>query len=71
MPFLIVHGAGDRQIPVSYAHRSYEQAVNSPLAGTADLPAAEGGAGHTGLDCLPHVSSFIVSRAAAAFAEMD
>ena len=29
MPFLITHGEGDRQIPVSYAHRSYEQAVNS------------------------------------------
>ena len=30
VPFLIVHGAGDRQIPVSYPHRSYQQAVNSP-----------------------------------------
>lgn len=28
-PFLVTHGAGDRQIPVDYAHRSYEQAVNS------------------------------------------
>jgi len=29
MPFLITHGAGDRQIPEYNAHRSYEQAVNS------------------------------------------
>ena len=29
MPFLVTHGAGDRQIPVFNAHRSYEQAVNS------------------------------------------
>ncbi len=29
MPFLITHGAGDRQIPVHNAHRSYDQAVNS------------------------------------------
>ena len=29
MPFLITHGAGDRQIPVFNAHRSYDQAVNS------------------------------------------
>ena len=29
-PFLITHGQNDRQIPVSDAHRSYEQAVNSP-----------------------------------------
>jgi dipeptidyl aminopeptidase/acylaminoacyl peptidase len=30
-PFLVTHGAGDRQIPVSYAQRSYDQAVNSRL----------------------------------------
>jgi esterase/lipase len=30
VPFLVTHGVGDRQIPVEYAHRSYEQAVNSP-----------------------------------------
>ena len=29
VPFLIAHGANDRQIPLEYAHRSYEQAVNS------------------------------------------
>lgn len=29
MPFLIMHGEGDRQIPVSDAHRCFEQAVNS------------------------------------------
>lgn len=30
VPFLVTHGERDRQIPVEYAHRSYEQAVNSP-----------------------------------------
>jgi hypothetical protein len=29
VPFLIAHGANDRQIPLEYAHRSYEQTVNS------------------------------------------
>lgn len=28
-PFLVTHGAGDRQIPVDYAQRSYDQAGNS------------------------------------------
>lgn len=28
-PFLITHGRGDRQIPVEYAHRSYDQATAS------------------------------------------
>lgn len=30
VPFLVTHGAGDRQIPLEYAHQSYDQAVNSP-----------------------------------------
>jgi pimeloyl-ACP methyl ester carboxylesterase len=30
VPFLVTHGVGDRQIPVEYARRSYDQAVNSP-----------------------------------------
>jgi pimeloyl-ACP methyl ester carboxylesterase len=30
VPFLVTHGSGDRQIPVEYAHQSYDQAVNSP-----------------------------------------
>jgi fermentation-respiration switch protein FrsA (DUF1100 family) len=30
VPFLVTHGAGDRQIPLEYAHRSFDQAVNSP-----------------------------------------
>ncbi|HWI86170.1 MAG TPA: prolyl oligopeptidase family serine peptidase [Sphingomonas sp.] len=29
MPFLVTHGAGDRQIPVTDAHQSYDQALNS------------------------------------------
>ena len=37
VPFLIAHGENDRQIPVEYAHQSYDQAVNSPEAGAADL----------------------------------
>jgi esterase/lipase len=29
VPFLITHGGGDRQIPVEYAHQSYEEAATS------------------------------------------
>jgi fermentation-respiration switch protein FrsA (DUF1100 family) len=28
-PFLITHGGNDRQIPLEYAHQSYDEAVNS------------------------------------------
>ena len=30
VPFLVTHGSGDRQIPIEYAHQSYQQAINSP-----------------------------------------
>lgn len=30
VPFLVTHGSGDRQIPVAYAQRSYDQATASP-----------------------------------------
>lgn len=43
VPFLIAHGAGDRQIPLDYAHRSYDQAVASPQARTAHLHLRGGG----------------------------
>ena len=30
VPFLVTHGEQDKQIPVAWAHRTYEQLVNSP-----------------------------------------
>jgi fermentation-respiration switch protein FrsA (DUF1100 family) len=69
VPFLITHGAGDRQIPLEYAHRSYEQAVASPKRELRVFTAEEGGAEHIGLDHLPHVSTFTADWVAATFAE--
>ena len=59
VPFLVAHGENDRQIPLAYAHRSYDQAVNSPRRELRIFTAAEGGAEHIGLDHLPHVSVVI------------
>ena len=42
VPFLITHGANDRQIPVADAHRSYEQATASPKRELQDLHRARG-----------------------------
>ena len=69
VPFLIAHGANDRQIPVDYAHRSYEQAVNSPKRELRVFTAEEGATEHIGLDHLPHVSTFIADWVADTFAE--
>ena len=68
VPFLVVHGANDRQIPVADAHRSYDQAVNSPKRELRIFTPAEGGAEHIGLDHLPHVSVFIADWIAGEFA---
>jgi dienelactone hydrolase len=70
VPFLIAHGANDRQIPVQYAHRSYEQAVNSPKRELRVFTPEEGATEHIGLDHLPHVSTFIADWVADTFAEL-
>lgn len=70
VPFLVVHGANDRQIPVSYAHRSYDTATSSPRRELRIFTAEEGGAEHIGLDDLPSVSSFVADWVADAFAQL-
>jgi pimeloyl-ACP methyl ester carboxylesterase len=59
VPFLICHGERDRQIPLEYAHRSYEQAVQSPERKLRVFTAEEGATEHIGLDHLSHVSTYI------------
>jgi fermentation-respiration switch protein FrsA (DUF1100 family) len=59
VPFLICHGENDRQIPVSYAHRSYEQAVRSTNRRLRIFTAEEGATEHIGLDHLSHTSTYI------------
>ncbi len=70
VPFLIAHGANDRQIPVEMAHRSYEQAVNSPKRELRVFTPEEGATEHIGLDHLPHVSTFVADWVADTFAEL-
>ncbi|WP_284740442.1 alpha/beta hydrolase family protein [Amycolatopsis sp. RTGN1] len=68
VPFLIAHGEKDRQIPLEYAHRSYDQAVNSPQRELRVFTPEEGATEHIGLDHLPHVSTYIADWVADAFA---
>jgi dienelactone hydrolase len=70
VPFLIAHGANDRQIPLEMAHRSYEQAVNSPKRQLRVFTPEEGATEHIGLDHLPHVSTFVADWVADTFAEL-
>lgn len=70
VPFLIVHGENDRQIPVAYAHRSYEQAIHSPKRDLRIFTPNEGGAEHVGLDHLPHVAAYVADWVADTFEEL-
>jgi fermentation-respiration switch protein FrsA (DUF1100 family) len=69
IPFLICHGENDRQIPLEYAHRSYDQAVYSPKRELLIFTLEEGGTEHIGLDHLPYVSTFIADWVADTLAE--
>lgn len=71
VPFLIVHGENDRQIPLEYAYRSYDQAVNSPKRELRVFTREEGAAEHIGLDHFPHVISFIADWVMDTFDELD
>jgi len=50
VPFLVTHGENDRQIPVKYAHATYEQLVNSPKKDLLIFSEREGGVEHSSLD---------------------
>jgi dienelactone hydrolase len=70
-PFLITHGANDRQIPVAYAHQSYDQAVNSPKRELRIFTPEEGATEHVGLDHLPHVGAYTADWIEDTFRELD
>jgi dipeptidyl aminopeptidase/acylaminoacyl peptidase len=59
VPFLVTHGAKDRQISVDYAHRSYEQLVNSPRRELKIFTGREGGVEHVGADNMSFGCDYI------------
>jgi len=59
VPFLVTHGANDRQIPIAYAHRTYEQLVNSPKRELKIFDAETGGVEHVSADNMSFGRSFI------------
>ncbi|MEU9546715.1 alpha/beta hydrolase family protein [Streptomyces mirabilis] len=59
VPFLVVHGEHDRQIPVTYAHRLYDELTNSPAPELKIFTDEEGGVEHCSVDNIPVVRDFI------------
>lgn len=59
VPFLVTHGAKDRQISVDYAHQSYDQLVNSPKRELKIFTEREGGVEHVGADNMSFGRDYI------------
>jgi dienelactone hydrolase len=59
VPFLVVHGARDRQIPVAYAQQAYDRLVNSPRRELTILTEREGGVEHVGADNMSYAHDCI------------
>src|SRR4051794_34216254 len=59
-----------RQIPLEYAHCSYDQAINSPKRDLRVFTPKECATEHIGLDHLSHVITVIADWVADAFAEV-
>jgi dienelactone hydrolase len=59
VPFLVTHGANDRQISVQYAHDCYAQLVNSPRRELKIFTAREGGVEHVGADNMTFGRDYI------------
>lgn len=70
VPFLVVHGEGDRQIPKEFAVMQYERAVNSPKRELKFFTAREGGVEHCSADNMSNVTDYIADWTAETFAEM-
>ncbi|MFT3763058.1 MAG: prolyl oligopeptidase family serine peptidase [Pseudoxanthomonas sp.] len=68
VPFLVTHGEGDRQIPVSNAYRSYEQAVNSPRRHLRVFTKADFEIEHCGADNGTVMRDYIADWCAETFA---
>lgn len=54
VPFLVTHGAHDRQISVSYADDLYDQVINSPRREKVIFTSREGGVEHVGADNMSY-----------------
>lgn len=59
VPFLVTHGEKDSQIPLAWAHRTYEQLINSPRRELKIFTSREGGAQHSSFDNPANAGAFI------------
>ena len=71
VPFLVTHGDNDRQIPLDYAHQSYDQLTNSPKRELFLFTSETGGCEHAACDNVSYAANFMADWAAETFAEIS
>lgn len=71
VPFLVTHGEKDRQIPLMYAHQTYDQLVNSPRRELKIFTEREGGVQHSSVDNSANAMDFQADWIADRFREME
>lgn len=59
VPFLVTHGQNDRQIPLEYAHETYNALVNSPKRELKIFTEREGGSQHSSVDNSANALDYI------------
>ena len=69
VPFLVTHGEQDRQIPLEFAHRTYEQLINSPKRELKVFDERTGGVEHVSLDNMSFGRTYIADWIAETFGE--
>jgi pimeloyl-ACP methyl ester carboxylesterase len=67
VPLLVTHGTKDRQIPVEFAQRTYDQLVNSPRRELKMFTEREGGVEHVGADNMAFGRDYIADWVAESF----
>jgi dienelactone hydrolase len=70
VPFLVTHGEKDRQIPLAYAHQSFDQLINSPKRELKIFTDREGGVQHSSVDNSANAIDFQADWIADRFREM-
>ncbi len=70
VPLLVTHGVQDRQIPVRYAHETFDQAINSPKRELRLFDDPEGGVEHISIDNMPYVAGIIADWISETFQEL-
>jgi dienelactone hydrolase len=70
VPFLVTHGEKDRQIPLQYAHQTYDQLINSPRRDLKIFTEREGGVQHSSVDNSANAIDFQADWIADTFREI-